>query len=101
MIDVSVDIFGITIYCDESILGVEIGNGYSFEKVYLDALPHRDKLIDDLKNLKVLFRKNPIYMNKESMSISAKQYVALPGINKEKPSNTGNIELTKIPMPFC
>lgn len=27
MIDVSVDIFGITIYCDESILGVEIGNG--------------------------------------------------------------------------
>ena len=47
MIDVSVDIFAIVIHCDESILGVEIGNGYSFEKVYLDALPHRDKLIDD------------------------------------------------------
>lgn len=47
MIDVTVDIFGITIYCDESILEVEIGNGYSFEKVYLDALPHSDKLIDD------------------------------------------------------
>lgn len=47
MIDVSADIFAIVIHCDESILGLEIGNGYSFEKVYLDALPHRDKLIDD------------------------------------------------------
>ena len=47
MLDVSADIFAIVIPCDESILGVEIGNGYSFEKVYLDVLPHKDRLTNN------------------------------------------------------
>lgn len=33
MIEVNVSINAPVLYCDETILGIEIGNGYSFEKI--------------------------------------------------------------------
>lgn len=53
MIDVTVDISGIVMYCDESILGINIGHGYSFEKVYLNDLTFKDKITDARNNLAI------------------------------------------------
>lgn len=44
MIEVNVSINAPVLYCDETILGIEIGNGYSFEKNYIDNLPFKEKL---------------------------------------------------------
>lgn len=51
MIDVNVEIAGIVMYCDESLLGVNIGHGYSFEKTYMNDLPYKDKITDARGNL--------------------------------------------------
>ena len=53
MIDVSVDIFGIVMHCNESILGLKIGSDYSFEKIYLDMLPHKDRITNSRGDLNV------------------------------------------------
>ena len=44
MIDVNVDINGIVLCCDESILGLNIGHGFTLEKIYLDDLPYKAKI---------------------------------------------------------
>lgn len=46
MINVEVEISGIIMYCDESILGLNLGRGYSLEKIYLEALPYKDQITD-------------------------------------------------------
>lgn len=46
MIDVKVDIFGIVMNCDESALGLNIGNGYTLEKLYFETLPYKDRITD-------------------------------------------------------
>ena len=46
MIDVNVDIFAIAMYCDESVLGLNMGNGYTLDKVYFDDIPVKDKITD-------------------------------------------------------
>ena len=51
MIDVSVDISGLAISCDESVLGLNIGNGYSLEKMDWDAFPHKVQVTDGGGNL--------------------------------------------------
>lgn len=53
MIDVNVDISGIVMYCDESILELNIGRGYMLEKMYLDALPYKDKITDAQGSLNI------------------------------------------------
>lgn len=55
MIDVSVDISGIIMYCDESVLGLNIGHGYSFEKVYWDEMPYKEKVTDGRGKLDVAY----------------------------------------------
>lgn len=53
MIDVNVDISGIVMYCDESILGLNIGHGYALSKQYLNDLPYKDKITDARGNLNI------------------------------------------------
>lgn len=44
MIDVNVTINSVVLCCDDSVLGIHIGNGYSFVKTYIDNLPFKDKI---------------------------------------------------------
>ena len=46
MSQVNVLIYGVILYCDDSILDIELGNGYVLEKRYLDELPFKDKITD-------------------------------------------------------
>lgn len=46
LIDVSIDINAAVLYCDESVLGLRLGNGYFFTKAYIDNLPFKNKITD-------------------------------------------------------
>ena len=46
MLDVNVSINGVILYCDESVLGINIGRGYSIVKTYIDNLPYKDRITD-------------------------------------------------------
>lgn len=46
MVDVNVAINGVILYCDESILGLQIGRDYAIVKTYIDDLPFKDKITD-------------------------------------------------------
>ena len=46
MIEVSVSINAAVLYCDETALEIQLGNGYSFAKKYIDTLPFKDKITD-------------------------------------------------------
>lgn len=56
MIDVKVSVDGIIMYCDESICMVNLGNGYSIQKVYLKNLPYKTRIIDGNGNLNIAYR---------------------------------------------
>ena len=53
MIDVNVDISGIVMCCDESILDLNIGHGYALSKKYLRDIPFKDKITDACGNLNI------------------------------------------------
>lgn len=53
MIDVNVDISAIIMYCDESVLGLNIGHGYTLSKKYLKDIPYKDKITDAHGNLNI------------------------------------------------
>lgn len=55
MIDVNVSISGVILYCDESILGIHLGNGYSIEKTYVDDFPFKDKITDGRGQLSIAY----------------------------------------------
>lgn len=44
MVDVNVSINGVILYCDESILSLQFGHGYSIVKTYIDDLPFKEKI---------------------------------------------------------
>ena len=46
MSQVTVTIDGVLLHCDDSIAGVDIGNGYHIEKRYLENIPYKNKLTD-------------------------------------------------------
>lgn len=46
MSQVNVLIYGVILYCDDSILDIELGNEYVLEKRYLDELPFKDRITD-------------------------------------------------------
>ena len=46
MIDVHEAIAGIVMFCDDSLLNVNIGNGYLFKKKRFEDLSFKDKIID-------------------------------------------------------
>lgn len=37
---------GIILHCDDSVLGLQLGNGYRLEKKHLDELPFKNKITD-------------------------------------------------------
>ena len=53
MIDVNVDISGIVMCCDESVLNLNIGHGYILSKKYLRDIPFSDKITDARGNLNI------------------------------------------------
>lgn len=55
MIDVHVIINGIVMYCDESICSLDWGNGYSIQKMYLEDIPFKNKIVDGNGNLDISY----------------------------------------------
>lgn len=55
MIDVNVSIDGIIMYCDESVSGISLGNGYSICKQKLDDFPHKTKVTDGNGQLSISY----------------------------------------------
>lgn len=53
MIEVNVSINAPVLYCDETTLGIQLGNGYSFEKIYIDNMPFKEKITDGRGHLTV------------------------------------------------
>lgn len=53
MTEVHVTIDGIIMYCDESISSLNFGNGYSIEKVYLENISFKNKIVDGSGNLNI------------------------------------------------
>lgn len=54
--DVHVDIGAIVLYCDDSLLSVDIGLGYRFKKTYLDAWMFHDRVIYQSGDLELAYR---------------------------------------------
>jgi len=46
VVDVQVTIDGIVLYCDESVSALQLGNGYTIQKAYLDDIPFKNKITD-------------------------------------------------------
>ncbi|SEV85380.1 hypothetical protein [[Clostridium] fimetarium] len=42
---------GIILHCDDSVLGLQLGNGYRLEKKHLDELPFKNKITDGEEKL--------------------------------------------------
>lgn len=55
MVDVSVAINGVVLYCDESVLGLQLGRGYSIVKTYIEDLPFKDKITDGRGQLTISY----------------------------------------------
>lgn len=53
MIDVDILIWAIVLYSDESILGLNIGNGYSIKKMYLKELPFKSRITNNAGDLTI------------------------------------------------
>lgn len=61
LIDVSVEISGIIMYCDESIITLELGNGYRIEKCYLDDLSFKADIENGKNQLNVEYMGSCLY----------------------------------------
>ena len=55
MLDVNVSINGAILYCDESVLGLQLGRGYSIVKTYIDDLPFKEKITDGRGQLTISY----------------------------------------------
>lgn len=55
MLDVNVSINGAILYCDESVLGLQLGRGYSIVKTYTDDLPFKDRITDGRGQLNIAY----------------------------------------------
>ena len=71
MSTVSVTIDGIILNCDDSILSVNIGNGYTMKKVYLSEFPYKDRIMDARNNL------NIEYINSQKEDENGKYFFCL------------------------
>lgn len=73
MVDVNVSISGIVLYCDDGLLPLSIGHGYAFEKVYLDDLPFKDKIVDRRDNLNITYMGSRLHDEKGTYFICIKK----------------------------
>ena len=53
MDNVKIVIDGIILNCDDSVLGLHIGNGYTIQKVYLDEFPYKDSITNGRGDLNI------------------------------------------------
>ena len=53
MPQVNVTIEGIVLYCDDSLDGMPLGNGYSIQKQYFDDLPFKERIVDGRNRLSI------------------------------------------------
>lgn len=53
--DATVKIGTIIMFCDESILGIQFGNGYSVVKTYLVDFPYKDRIVDGRGQLDISY----------------------------------------------
>lgn len=53
MPQVNVTIEGIVLYCDDSLNGLSLGNGYSIQKVFFNNLPFKEKIVDGRNRLSI------------------------------------------------
>lgn len=53
--DAVVKIGTIVMFCDESVLGIQFGNGYSVAKIYLADLPYKDRIVDGRDQLDISY----------------------------------------------
>ena len=53
MDNVKIVIDGIILNCDDSVLGLPIGNGYTIQKVYLDEFPYKDSITNGRGDLNI------------------------------------------------
>ena len=53
--DATVKIGTIIMFCDESILGIQFGNGYSVVKTYLADFPYKDRIVDGRGQLDISY----------------------------------------------
>lgn len=67
MTDVHVTIDGVVLYCDETLEGISLGNGYTIRKYCLDDLPYKNRLTDGNGRVSInylgsrMFEENKIY----------------------------------------
>lgn len=64
MIDVTVKIAAIIMYCDESILNLELGNGYIIEKCYLNDFPFKSEIENGKNQLNIEYMGSRLYDEK-------------------------------------
>lgn len=55
-----IEIDGIVMYCDDNISSLNLRNGHSIEKVYLDNIPFKKKIVDGSGNLTIKLSGVPI-----------------------------------------
>lgn len=63
MINVSVSVSGIIMNCDDSIEGIQFGNGYSIKKIDFDNYAFRDRIVDGRGQLNVQYMSSKLESN--------------------------------------
>lgn len=61
MIDINVTIDGIVLFCDESVVGIHLGNGYVFGKKAFEDLSFKNKIIDGVGNISINYLGSRIF----------------------------------------
>ena len=66
MPQVNVTIEGIVLYCDDSLDGMPLGNGYSIQKQYFDDLPFKEKIVDGRNRLSINYLGSKQHINTQT-----------------------------------
>ena len=74
MVNVNVEISGIVQNCDESLLSIQFGNGYSLEKIYFDELTFQGKIVDGYGRIDVQYSNSRMYDNEKLYFICLKKH---------------------------
>lgn len=62
--DVQVTIDGIVLYCDETISALQLGNGYSIKKEYLEEINFKNKIKDGDGKLTISYMGSQLHDNR-------------------------------------
>lgn len=81
MINVDVFVSGIIMCCNQSIIGLDFGNGYCIEKCEFNELPFKDKIVDGRQKLDIDYYGSRIINNDKVyfMCLKKKDSIAISG----------------------